>query len=97
MVYLSGQNLEEIIDNEVTLVDFFANWCGPCNMLSEELEDLKDEVKIIKVDTDKHTELATGKGIMSIPFVEVYKDKKLVTSFTGFKTADEIREILKEI
>ncbi|NLL01603.1 MAG: thioredoxin family protein [Mollicutes bacterium] len=100
MEYLSGQNLEDVLDVNVTLVDYFASWCGPCQMLSLELEDLserEDNLKIIKVDVDNHQELAQSKGIMSVPFVEIYKNKKLITSFLGFKTKEEIQNILKEI
>ena len=88
-------SFEEMTD-EVTLVDFFANWCGPCKMLGEELEEMKD-VKIIKIDTDTHEELAREHGVMSIPYVEIYKNKELVTKFIGFKTKDEIEEILKNL
>ena len=52
--YLDKQDLMEEMTDEVTLVDFFANWCGPCKMLGEELEEMKD-VKIIKIDTDTHS------------------------------------------
>ena len=65
-------------------------------MLGMELEEIKD-VKIIKVDTDTHQELAQSKGILSIPFVEIYKNQKLVGSFMGFKTKREIEEILKKL
>ncbi|MDD2505359.1 MAG: thioredoxin domain-containing protein [Bacilli bacterium] len=100
MEYLSGQQLEEVLGEDITIVDYFASWCGPCQMLSIELEDLLDRennLKIIKVDTDKHLELSQNKGITSIPFVEIYKNKKLATTFLGFKTKEEINEILKNI
>lgn len=92
--YLDKQDLMEEMTDEVTLVDFFANWCGPCKMLGEELEEMKD-VKIIKIDTDTHEDLAREHGVMSIPYVEIYKNKELVTKFIGFKTKDEIEEILR--
>lgn len=92
--YLSGQKLEDVLTNDLTIVDFFANWCGPCKMLGAELEEM--DVKIIKVDTDTHEALAQEHGVMSIPTVEIYKNKKMVTSFLGYKTKDEINEILKE-
>lgn|SRR5574344_896797 len=94
--YLSGQNLEDALTNDLTIVDFFATWCGPCKMLGMELEEIKN-VKILEVDVDLHPELAQKHGIMSVPNVEIYKDKKLVTKFIGYKTKDEIEEILKEI
>lgn len=94
--YLSGQNLEDVITEELTIVDFFAEWCGPCKMIGMELEELKD-IKIIKIDVDTHEEIARAHGIMSIPTVEIYKNKEIVTKFLGFKTKDEIEEILKSI
>ena len=88
--------LEEILTEELTLVDYYADWCGPCKMLALELEELKD-IKIIKIDTDEQQELAISKNIMTIPYVEIYKDKKLITHFIGFKTKAEIEEIIKTI
>lgn len=93
--YLSNQNLEDALTNELTIVDYFANWCGPCKMLGVELEDLN--YKIIKIDVDTHQELAQKHGVMSIPTVEIYKNKEIVKQFIGYKTKEEIEELLKEI
>lgn len=92
--YLSGQKLEDVLTDDLTIVDFFANWCGPCKMLGLELEEINE--KIIKIDTDTHSDLAKGHGVMSIPTVEIYKNKKMVTSFLGYKSKEEIEEILKQ-
>lgn len=92
--YLSGQKLEDVLTDDLTIVDFFANWCGPCKMLGLELEEINE--KIIKIDTDTHSELAKVHGVMSIPTVEIYKNKKMVTSFLGYKSKEEIEEILKQ-
>ena len=96
MITLKDEKLEDLLGEGITLVDYYADWCGPCKMLAVELEDLEG-IKIIKVDTDHQQSLAREKGIMSIPFVEIYKDKELVSNFVGFKTKAEIEEILKEI
>lgn len=93
--YLSNQNLEDVLSEELTIVDYFANWCGPCKMLAVELESLKD-IKIIKVDVDNHGDLAQAHGVMSIPTVEIYKNKELVKKFVGYKTADELEELINE-
>jgi len=90
------ENLEEVLNEELTLVDYYADWCGPCKMLAVELEALTN-VEVIKVNTDEHQELAMKKGIMSIPYVEIYKNNEVVNKFTGFKPSDEIEDILKEI
>ncbi len=94
--YLSNQKLEDALTNDLTIVDFFATWCGPCKMLGMEMEEMND-VKILKVDVDVHEDLAQSHGVMSVPTVEIYKDKKMVTSFIGYKTKEEIEQILKKI
>ncbi len=94
--YLSGQELEDVLTDDVTIVDFFAEWCGPCKMMGAELEEMKN-VKIIKVNVDDHDELAQKHGVMSIPTVEIYKNKKQVDRFIGFKAKDEIEEIISAL
>lgn len=93
--YLSGQTLEEILTEEITLVDYFANWCGPCKMIGMELEELTN-THIIKVDVDTHEELAKTHGVMSIPTIEIYKNKELVKTIIGYKTKDELEQIIKD-
>lgn len=94
--YLSGQKLEDVLTNDVTIVDFFAEWCGPCKMISAELEKMEN-IKIIKVNVDDHEELAQTHGVMSIPTVEIYKNKEMVERFIGFKTKEEIEEIIMNL
>lgn len=93
--YLSGQTLEEVLTEEITLVDYFANWCGPCKMIGMELEELTN-THIIKVDVDTHEELARTHGVMSIPTIEIYKNKELVKTIIGYKTKDELEQIIKD-
>ena len=94
--YLSGQSLEEVLTDELIIVDFFATWCGPCQIIGEELAELKD-TKIIKIDVDSHPEIAKQHGVMSIPTIEIYKNKELKTKFIGLKSLDEIQEIISKI
>lgn len=93
--YLSGQTLEEVLTEGITLVDYFANWCGPCKMIGMELEELTN-THIIKVDVDTHEELAKNHGVMSIPTIEIYKNKELVKTIIGYKTKDELEQIIKD-
>ncbi|MDD2238298.1 MAG: thioredoxin family protein [Bacilli bacterium] len=96
MKNLENEDLENVLTNDLTLVDYYAEWCMPCQMLSEELNKL-ESVKVIKVNTDLHQDLSRSKGVMSIPYVEIYKNKELLNSFTGFKTKTEIEKILKNM
>ena len=93
--YLSGQTLEEVLTEGITLVDYFANWSGPCKMIGMELEE-STNIHIIKVDVDTHEELAKTHGVMSIPTIEIYKNKKLVKTIIGYKTKDELEQIIKD-
>lgn len=93
--YLKDENLDDLLTNDITLVDFYADWCGPCKMLGSVLENMN--VNVVKVNTDLHSDLAIKFGVMSIPTVVIYKDKVEKTKFIGFKSKEEIEEILKNI
>lgn len=94
--YLSKQNLEDVLTDELTIVDFFAEWCGPCRMMGEIFEEMKN-IKIIKINVDDHEELAQSHGIMSIPTIEIYKNKEMVHKFIGYKSKDELEQIISSL
>lgn len=76
-----------IEDNEIVLVDFFAEWCGPCKMLAPVLEQIAAEypkVKIVKVDVDLEQELTQSFGIQSVPTVIFFYNSEIKQKFTGF-------------
>lgn len=91
----SNEKLEDLITNEITLVDFYADWCGPCKMLGSVLESM--DYNIIKINTDKFPELATKFGVMSIPTVVIYKEKLERSKFIGFKSKEEIEQFIKSL
>lgn len=93
--YLENENLNDLTQEGITLVDFYADWCGPCKMLGAVLENM--DLNIIKVNTDKHQELAQKYGVMSIPTVYIYKNGKEVHKFIGFKSKEEINEIINNL
>ena len=75
------ENFNEIINgNQLTLVDFFATWCGPCKMMHPVLEQLKenfgDSIRILKIDVDKAQELAMNYRIQSVPTLMLFQKKK---------------------
>ena len=75
VVNYDGNNFSEIIKKRV-LIDFYANWCGPCKMLSPELEKISDEIEVVKINVDEHQDLAREYGVMSIPCVILIEDGK---------------------
>ena len=80
---------------ETVLVDFFANWCGPCRMLSPIMDDISNEISVYKIDTDSESDLAREYGVMSIPCVIAFKDGKEVSRTVGLKSKDEIMQMIK--
>ncbi|ANB56927.1 thioredoxin [Anoxybacillus sp. B7M1] len=84
----------------VTLVDFWAPWCGPCRMIApvlEELaEDLGDKVKIVKVNVDENQETASKYGVMSIPTLLVFKDGDVVDKTVGFQPKEALAQLLEK-
>ena len=84
----------EIISNKV-LVDFYADWCGPCRMLAPILENI-DSVDILKVNVDSFPDLAAKYGVMSIPTLILFENGKELKKEIGFKNLDEIKKMIEE-
>jgi len=76
-------NFEELISEGLVLVDFYADWCGPCKMMNPILEKVKS-AKIVKVDVDVNEELAREYSVMTIPMLILFKDGKLIDKKNGF-------------
>ncbi|HIZ16211.1 MAG TPA: thioredoxin [Firmicutes bacterium] len=89
---------EVMAEKGLVLVDFYADWCMPCKMLSPILEELSeeiDDVKIVKVNTDKNQELASSFGIMSIPTLLFVKDGKVIDTMVGMRPKEELERVIK--
>ena len=96
MTVLNNENYEELIKEGVVLVDFYADWCGPCKMMGMELEKIDDKVKIVKVNVDKFDDLARSYGVMSIPTLIVFKDGDMIRKHVGFTDSDTILNWINE-
>lgn len=95
--YINEEEFENSVkDQKLVLVDFFATWCGPCQMLGEVLENIENDYEIVKVDVDKAQNLAMQFGIEAVPTMLIYKDGKQVDRLEGFYPEKELKEKLDE-
>lgn len=98
ITYLKDEMLDDLLEGKKVVVDFYADWCMPCNMLGEMLEDVvarNKDVNIVKINVDEHPEIAGSYGVMSIPYLLLFDDKKLVKKKIGLMEEDEFLEWIK--
>ncbi len=98
IVYAKDETFENELKTDVpVLVDFYADWCGPCKMLAPILNEISSErsnVKIVKVNVDDASEVARKFGIMSIPTLIIFKDGNQVSKKVGLCSKDEIMDMI---
>ena len=83
------------LTNDLTLVDFYATWCGPCKMIAPVLEQLKD-IDVIKVDVDEERDLAIKFSISAVPTLILIKDKQEVTRTQGYHDLEELENWINQ-
>jgi len=92
VVHVTDADYHDIVDNSegVVIVDFWADWCGPCQILGPILEEISQEegITVYKVDVDENPELAAEFRITGIPMVYIYKDGEVVDSLMGLGDKD---------
>ena len=90
--YLESDFDKEIKDKKI-LVDFYADWCGPCKMqapIIDEISNEQTEVKVGKVNIDENPKIAEKFGIMSIPTLIIFKDGEITNKFIGITSKENI-------
>lgn len=96
---INSQNFEQLVLNskKTVLLDFYADWCGPCRMVSpivDEIANENDDVFVGKVNVDTCPELAAKFNVVSIPMLAVIKDGKTVNQVVGFRPKEDILNLL---
>lgn len=103
MTHLNDKNFKtEVLDSEVpVLVDFYADWCQPCKMITPLIEELAKEqhgkLKVCKVNVEDSPEVTTTYGVMSIPTLIFFKDGKVSDQVTGVLTKQQLNNKIKDI
>lgn len=99
IIHVNKNNYEEVMtNNELVVIDFYANWCGPCRMLGQVLEEISEtnpELVIAKINVDEEGELAQTFKIRSIPQLYISKNNVIVKNISGYVGVDVILEAIK--
>lgn len=99
--HINKDNFKSIVldSNKLVLVDFFATWCGPCQMLAPVIEDLsksRAEVVVAKVDIDENIEIARDYNIQVVPTLLLFKSGKVVNKTEGFMDKNSLSDFIND-
>jgi thioredoxin 1 len=98
-IYVDGEDgLDEIVaENDVVLTDFYADWCGPCQMLEPIVESLAEDTDaaVAKVDVDANQTLAGAYGVRGVPTLVLFADGEQVEEIVGLQGEDQLRSLIE--
>lgn len=99
VIKISKENFasEVLNSDKPVLLDFYADWCGPCRMVGpivSEISDVRSDVKVGKINVDEQPELAAQFQVMSIPMLVVIKNGKLANQAVGYRSKEQIEAML---
>lgn len=94
VTYADESTFNQLIAEGTVLVDFYADWCGPCMRIAPILDQLSEEltdVKIVKVNVDHNRPIAMNYNVMSIPTLILFKDGQIVAETLGFQPKEQLK------
>lgn len=98
LLKLENNNFNEVREHKgLSLIDFYADWCGPCRMVMPIVEDIaseREDLLVVKVNVDDNQDLAREFGVFSIPTLVVMKDGKEIARSTGAKSKEKILDMV---
>ena len=92
--YLEKDNFDEEIKGRV-LVDFYAEWCGPCKMMMPILEEITS-IDVLKVNVDQYPDIASKYGVMSIPTLMIFEDGKDIKKSVGLLSKTDLNDFIQK-
>lgn len=98
-IHINKENFQQEVlhSDKPVLVDFWASWCGPCQMVLPIMDEIADEcsdIKVCKINVDEQKELARQFRVMSIPTLAVFKNGEMVNRSTGAKPKEQILQMI---
>jgi len=99
---LTDDNFQQEVSegSGIVLVDFYAQWCGPCKVLAKTIEELSDEMdgsaKICKADIEENGTAVKDLNINGVPFIALYKDGKILNKHVGLRSKQDLQKDIKE-
>ena len=96
----SREQFEELTGEDVVLVDYWADWCGPCKMLEPTIEELAEEEEdllVLKVDVDEHQDLAQEAGVRGIPALQFYADGEEAERLVGVQEKESLLQVVESL
>ena len=98
LLKVKNNTLEESVKSGVAIIDFYADWCGPCRRVAPIIEEIANEqqsITVCKVNVDENSALASRYGIVSIPTIVILKDGEEVERMVGYRPKEVILEALE--
>jgi thioredoxin 1 len=100
VTYLNDDNFDQEIAKGTTLVDFYADWCGPCRMIAPIIEELSNEMngkaKIAKLDIENAQQVTSRLGVTSIPTIIVFKNGQEASRVVGVKGKEDLKKMVEQ-